>query len=113
PEPELAALLERAEPRLVIADAQFEAQLPRACERLVSRDPVVTDDAFASLLAEAPLADPPPVAEDDPFLMLFTSGTTGLPKGALITHTNAIHSALTYSLYFRTGPDSSTAILMP
>lgn len=39
-----------------------------------------------------------PVSEHDPHLMMYTSGTTGYPKGALLTHRNttwnAIHSFL-------------------
>jgi len=43
------------------------------------------------LAAAQPLADLPPLVPEDLAYLLFTSGTTGEPKGVGVTHGNALH----------------------
>lgn len=51
------------------------------------------EDYEAALAAAQPPASITPVAQDDPHLMMYTSGTTGRPKGALLTHGNTTWNA--------------------
>ncbi|MBP8531697.1 o-succinylbenzoate--CoA ligase [Streptomyces sp. MK37H] len=52
-------------------------------------------DAYEQILAAAP-TEPidEPVSPDDTCLIMYTSGTTGRPKGAMLTHANIIWNAV-------------------
>jgi acyl-CoA synthetase (AMP-forming)/AMP-acid ligase II len=95
--PELVHGIELTRPRVVLGDRKRLERLPAGG---VGVPVVCFEDDLAGLEEEgegSPLAGVP-IGEDDPLCILFTSGTTGRPKGAVIPHRAFVHMMMQASL---------------
>ena len=97
--------------RLVLTTSELEFQT-RADERLFEgmtrqRHEGTTD--FSGLIAQHRGQVPPPVqfGLDDVAFLTYTSGTTGVPKGAMNTHRNVVFTAQVYRDWMGLRPDGS------
>ena len=82
---ELQHCLDLVSPALVIASRRF-AQTLSALDLHGVESFIIEDDYEALVQTTLPLAESPDVDPEDGLVILYTSGTTGLPKGALISH---------------------------
>jgi malonyl-CoA/methylmalonyl-CoA synthetase len=88
---EIAHMLADAEPRLLLTEREGVAvldELEEAERRSV--EAVILAEELAGWRGDPPAFEPPPVDGGDPAMLLYTSGTTGRSKGAVITHDNVL-----------------------
>src|SRR6185437_10776003 len=108
-------ILSDSQPVLLFHGAQF-ADVLAAIDAfgLVPRR-VVIDDEYEPFLAAGQLDDGAARAADpdDTCLVMYTSGTTGRPKGALLTHRGVNAHSAACCAAMSIGPDATTLVPMP
>ncbi|MFI2636413.1 acyl-CoA synthetase [Streptomyces collinus] len=88
---DLAYIVGQSGSSLVLADPDLAPQLPAGIRALPLRD---ADDSLLARLPGAPVYDGPEPRTEDLVQLLYTSGTTALPKGAMMTHRALVHEYL-------------------
>lgn len=92
---EIASLLSDVEPRLLVCNSGEEQQLQGLAHvRVETLDPGMAGSLGRRSTQQPPRLDYAQTGSADTAAILYTSGTTGRPKGACITHGNLARSAL-------------------
>jgi acyl-CoA synthetase (AMP-forming)/AMP-acid ligase II len=114
---ELAYVLEDAGAKVIFAGAEMRPALEAIRDRLPAVERVVLvggdADEYESFLTSAAPHAGTDVGEDDGVLVMYTSGTTGFPKGAVLTHRSVLAHGLAAGTAFPIGPGEVNLVAMP
>lgn len=117
--PEIARIVERTRPRLLVIDRDVAEKIEQVRDRLTSVERIIvvgseSGTGFEDAIAAFPDSDPGiDIDPADPVAMTFTGGTTGEPKGAVVSHNARFVSAWTTALEHRVTGEDVTGILTP
>ncbi len=120
--PELERVLLDAAPVALIYSREFHDQVnalrgcvPSLRHCVAIEEPASNDDLpFARRLDYS--ATPPPPVElhwDDPWVLCYTGGTTGLPKGAVLTHAAMTANSVNTVMSWGVTPDDVVPLISP
>jgi crotonobetaine/carnitine-CoA ligase len=117
---ELGHLIRTTEPLLVLtvddhrtAVAGALAETGSEARVVICRDEPEAGEIPFATLADGRAPEPLEVAPTEPLQIMFSSGTTSLPKGVVATHVNLLSSGRRQAMSYRAEPDDRFLTVLP
>jgi len=110
---QLDYVLAHANPRLVFATDEHAERLRPAIARAAVDTRLAIVDADSLHLTDAGERPLPQVAPSSPAMLMYTSGTTGVPKGVMLSHANLLHSGRVVAAHQSLGPADRVLSSLP
>ncbi|HVL59131.1 MAG TPA: class I adenylate-forming enzyme family protein [Burkholderiaceae bacterium] len=118
--PGLQYILSHCDARALIFDAELADRVPPSATVPGLRQRIAVGGAardgaesFDALLRADPVAAAIDTREEDTVTILYTSGTTGRPKGAMLTNLSIVHSAMHFQVCMQLTERDRSAMAVP
>ncbi len=118
-QPELEYILGDCAPKVLIHDVEFTAMCDALRDSCTIPHGLTIDVENPGNPYDAALASVPPepaieaLTHDDLAMIMYTSGTTGRPKGAMITHRMQLYNCINLGFSSRLSPDTIQLVVLP
>ena len=118
---DLAYILERSEMKSIFLHerdarasyAEILDQATRQSSHSLRNSVLLGTGQWQDMIDRGAPPDPVPVSKDDVVNIQYTSGTTGSPKGVLLTHRNLLNNAILVSRGLRWTPEDKLCLPVP
>ncbi len=110
---ELSHILADCTPRLLVTDRQHAGWVEELGAEKASLAATLLAEEFEQWMIDATALEIPLVESDDLALIMYTSGTTGRSKGAMITHNNVISTVTGLLAAWAWQPDDRLLLCLP
>ena len=119
---ELTQIIQYIKPRFLLVDTDFEELILKTTQGMAFVEFKISLEAaqnppfisYEEILSKGSSEEPgAKISNDDVMSIFLTSGTTGLPKGAMRTHHHNFQNALVCALEMKLGTNDRTILLFP
>lgn len=112
--PEIAVIVADSQARVFVVGEEFAPAVDKVADQLPGVRIITTGPAYEQWRDAHPADDPnEPLAQTDIAYQLYSSGTTGRPKGVQLTQANLAAGMNLYPEIMGLGPDSVSMVPMP